>query len=398
MEPGPTALAYPFADPVGLQVDEGYRRCRERGGLTRVATPYGDQAWLATTHADIRFVLGDARFSRAAAALHDEARLTPLPLQASLLGADPPDHTRMRGLLASALRFTGPQVAAMRPFLEHTADALLAEGVACGPPLDLAEGFATPLSVAVACDLMGVPFDDRGIFREWFEAFAGTDLPAAEVEQRMARISRYTRDLLADRRARPGDDLVSALATSDALTEGELVEVVDDLFLAGDNVATQLTNALYVLLTSPEHWSALLRDPDLLPGAVEELLRFVPFPSHATFARYALEDVWVGDSLVRAGEAVLPALPSGNRDESVFAAPDCLDFRRTPNPHLAFGHGRHHCLGSKLVRELLAVAIRRVQHWLPGARLAVPAEDVEWRADLLIRRVVRLPVTWLENR
>ncbi|MBW4717837.1 cytochrome P450 [Saccharothrix obliqua] len=394
MEPGPRAVRYPFADPVRLEVDDGYRQCRERGGLTRVAAPFGDQAWLATTHADIRLVLGDPRFSRAAAARHDEARLTPLPLQASLLGADPPDHTRMRGLLASALRFTGPRVAAMRPSLERTADALLAGGVDAGPPFDLAEGFTTPLSVSAACDLMGVPLGDQEVFREWFESFASTELPAAEVEERVARISRYTRDLLADRRARPRDDLVSVLAGSRSLTERELVEVVEDLFLAGDNVATQLTNALYVLLTSPEHWQALLRDPGLLPGAVEELLRFVPFPSHATFARYALEDVRVGGSLVRAGEAVLPALPSGNRDESVFADPDRLDFHRSPNPHLAFGHGRHHCLGSKLVRELLAVAIGRVQHRLPGARLAVPVEDVRWRADMLIRRVVRLPVTW----
>ncbi|MGW5052598.1 cytochrome P450 [Actinokineospora sp. NPDC004072] len=398
MEPGARAVPYPFADPVRLELDDGYRRCRERGGLTRVAVPFGDQAWLATTHADIRAVLGDPRFSRAAAARHDEARLTPLPLQASLLGADPPDHTRMRGLLASALRFTGPRVAAMRPALERTADELLAAGVAAGPPLDLAEGLATPLSVAVACDLMGVPTADQDIFREWFEAFASTELPAAEVEERMARISRYTRDLLADRRACPRDDLVSALAAADALTEHELVEVVDDLFLAGDNVATQLTNALYVLLTSPEHWQALQRDPGLLPGAVEELLRFVPFPSHVTFARYALEDVRVGDTLVRAGEAVLPALPSGNRDEAVFTDPDRLDFHRSPNPHLAFGHGRHHCLGSRLVRELLAVVIGRVQHWLPGARLAVAVEDVQWRADMLIRRVAQLPVTWLEDR
>ncbi|MET9294879.1 cytochrome P450 [Streptomyces sp. NPDC003077] len=393
----PEPLDYPFSQPSGLVVDPEYEHCRNRPGLTRVRPPYGDEAWLVTRYEDIRFVLRDRRFVRTPPPGGDEARLTPLPLQDSILNTDAPHHGRLRRALAQGLRFNTAHIQELEELAGREARRLVARWTAQPPPVDLVAAYTKPLTVAILCPLIGIPRQDLAVFLDWFEGFAGTGLPPEVVEDRVAEITRYTGRLIADRRDRPRDDLVSRLAArlgqDGGLNADELEELVNDILLAIDNVATQLTNACYVLMTSPRHFRELREDRELLPQAVDELLRYAPFPSHVTFSRYATEDVEVGGTLVRAGEQVLPALPAGNHDPAAFAEPDTLDFHRTANPHLSFGHGAHHCMGPPLVRMLVKVAVAGLLD-LPGLRLAVPEEELPWRSDLIIRRVESLPVVW----
>ncbi|MGW4470014.1 cytochrome P450 [Nonomuraea sp. NPDC004354] len=388
---------YPFGEPVRLDVHPEYARCRKRPGLVKVRPPYGDDAWLVTRFHDIRFVLRDRRFVRTPPPGGDEARLTVLPLQDSILNTDPPQQTRLRKAVAGGLGFNTERVHALQELAERHSRRFMTVLLAGSPPLDLVDAYIKPLVVEILCPVIGIPQQDLSIFLNWFEGFASTALSADVVAARVEEISDYTDRLIAERRNRPRNDLVSALTGAayreKQLTEPEIKELVNDILLAIDNVTTQLTNAAYLLITSPVHLRELQADPGLIPQAVEELLRYAPFPSHATFSRYATEDIEVGGTLVRAGEQVLPALPAGNHDPSAFPDPGEIDFHRTTNPHLSFGHGTHHCMGPPLVRMLMRVmASSLTQH--PSMCLAVPEELLAWRSDLLIRRLESLPVTW----
>jgi cytochrome P450 len=206
--------------------------------------------------------------------------------------------------------------------------------------------------------------------------------------------------LIAQRRERPTDDLIGALVRArdednDRLTEQEMVRLAAGLLAAGhETTVTQIPNFVYVLLTHPEQLRQLRAEPDLVPSAVEELMRFVPLGVASSFARYALEDVELGGVLVRAGEPVIGSVASANRDEEVFAQPDTLDLTRSTNPHIGFGHGAHHCVGAQLARMELQVAIATLLERLPGLRFAGPEEELEWKSGLLVRGLKRMPVAW----
>ncbi|MCP2258526.1 nocardicin N-oxygenase [Streptoalloteichus tenebrarius] len=394
----PTPVPYPFAEAVRLDLHPRYAELRERGTLLRVRVPYGDDAWLATRYEDVRTVLTDPRFSRAAASRHDEARLTPLAIRTSVMGVDPPDHTRLRKLVANAFSRRG--VEHLRPRVTDLVRRLTDDMVARGSPSDLVTSFVTPLSGLVICELLGVPYEDRTRFRHWLEGFFSiTALPADDVAARIEAMYDYIAELVARRRAEPADDLLGGLVRARdrdrSCSEQELVDLANVLLLAGyHTTAAQLASSLYVLLCQPEQAELLRSRPELMPSAVEELLRYVPLIAHVSFARYATEDVLVGGTLVRAGDAVLPAIPSANRDAEAFPDPDRLDLARRPNQHLAFGVGLHHCLGASLVRVQMEVALTMVLGRFPDLALAVPPDEVEWLRGMQARTPVRLPVVW----
>ncbi|SHF01569.1 cytochrome P450 [Streptoalloteichus hindustanus] len=394
----PAPVRYPFGEAVRLDLHPTYAELRERRTLLRVRVPHGDDAWLVTRHEDVRTVLTDPRFSRAAAAGRDEARLTPLVIRTSVMGVDPPDHTRLRRLVATAFSRRG--VEHLRPGITALVRRLTDDMVGQGPPVDLVRSFVTPLSGLVICDLLGVPYADRSRFRHWLEAFFSiTALPADEVAVRIEAMYGYIAELVALRRAEPTEDLLGGLVRArdrdGSCSEEELVDLANVLLLAGyHTTASQLASSLFVLLTQPEHAELLRSRPELAPRAVEELLRYVPLIAHVTFARYATEDVWLGGTLVRAGEAVLPAVPSANRDAEVFDEPDRLDLTRRHNPHLAFGHGLHHCLGASLVRVQMEVALTMLLGRFPDLALAAPPDEVPWTRGMQARSPLRLPVTW----
>ncbi|MCX4671734.1 cytochrome P450 [Streptomyces sp. NBC_01381] len=390
--------SYPFSEAAALDVDPLYGKLRQEEPVPRVSCPFGEDAWLVTRHADMKTILGDRRFSRALAAEHDESRLTPLPIHTSILGMDAPDHTRLRRLLAKV--FTTRRVELLRPRIEREANRLVDGLVAQGPPGDLMEGFAVPFAGTVVCDLLGVPFEDRERFRGWLDAFSATTvMTEEEVEADTERLHGYIAQLMVSRRERPQDDLISAMVKAsdeeDRLSEKELVELASVLLIAGhETVSSQLIDSLYVLFTHPEQLDLLKRRTELMPRAIEELLRYVPLISHVTFARYATEDVELSGTLVRAGESVLPAIPSANRDESVFENADRFELTREHNPHLGFGYGIHRCLGAPLARLEMQVALEALFARLPGMRCAVPLDSLEWKDGMQVRSLLRLPIAW----
>ncbi|GAA4681868.1 cytochrome P450 [Phytohabitans rumicis] len=392
--------AYPFSAPDRFHLDPFYAQLRRTEPLSRVRLPFGEEAWLATRYADVRTVLGDPRFSRAASLGRDEPRIIPRQLEGGgLLTMDPPEHTRLRRLIAKA--FTARRVEELRPRTREIADDLLDKMVATGPPVDLVEHFATPLPITVICELLGVPVEDQDRFHVWSEAVVSTtSLTLQQIGEYMDNLFRYMAGLIAQRRQHPTDDLVGALVRArdednDRLTEDELVRMAAGLLAAGhETTVTQIPNFLYVLLTHPEQLDVLRARPDLVPSAVEELMRYVPLGVASSFARYALEDVELGGVVVRAGDPVLGSLSSANRDDEVFADPDGLDVARSTNPHIGFGHGAHHCVGAQLARMELQVALGALLERLPGLRLAVPEEELEWKSGMLVRGLKRMPVAW----
>lgn len=388
-------LSYPFNVPESLELSEEYEQAQTRPGLLKVRMTYGEPAWLVTRYAEARFVLGDQRFSRAEGARHDEPRQSEGRRDSGILGMDPPDHTRLRTLVAKA--FTVRQVEKLRSQVKQLAHELLDELEAAGPPADLVDRYALPIPVAVICRMLGVPAEDRPRFRVWSDAALSTSsLTAAEFDANMEELRAYMRQLIEDHRRAPRDDLMTALIdardVNDRLSEIELVDLCVGILVAGhETTATQIPNFVLALLDHPGQLALLREQPELIAGAVEELLRFVPLGSGASQPRYATEDVEVGGTLVRAGSPVLVAVGAANRDGLRFDAPGTLDISRTGMQHLGFGHGVHHCLGAPLARLELQEAIGALVTRFPELRLA---GDVVWKNEMLVRGPRVLPVGW----
>jgi cytochrome P450 len=390
-------VPYPFGDAVALRLHPRFAELRKAGAPVRVTMPYGGDAWLVTRYEQTRFVLSDSRFSRAAAAGADVPRGRPgFEPAGNLLAMDPPEHHRIRALVGKA--FTARRVELLRPRIQEIADTLL-DGI--GPPVDFASAVAWELPVLVIGELLGVPPGERRMVRECTEtlvASGGTVTPADVAEAR-AKLAGALHTLIAQRREAPTGDLLTALVSArdeeDRLTDNELLMLGVALLAGGHETTANLIGSMLVeLLTDRERWTALVARPELIPAAVEELLRFVPLATVADFARIAREDLEIGGQAIRAGDAVLVQLDSANRDESVFPSAGDLDFGREVNHHLAFGFGVHHCVGAPLARLELRVLLSTLVRRLPGLRLAISADDVEWRRDGLLRGVSTLPVTW----
>ncbi|MFJ1750692.1 cytochrome P450 [Streptomyces sp. NPDC088116] len=388
-------VSYPFNKSSGIELSDAYARARELPGLLRVQLPYGEPAWLATRYADARLVLGDRRFSRAQDEHHDAPRQWSEERPGGILGMDPPHHTRLRTLVAKA--FTVHRVEKMRPDVARLADGLVDRLIETGPPADLVEDYALPIPVAVICQLLGVPVEDRPLFREWSDAALSTSgLTPEEFHTKQEELRAYMAGLVERHRAEAADDLMSALIQArdvdDRLSETELIDLCVAILIAGhETTATQIPNFVLALFDHPEQLRRLSADPALVPGAVEELLRFVPLGAGAAFPRYATEDIEVGGTLVRAGEPVLVAVGSANRDAIRFSAPGVLDIGREVGQHLGFGHGVHHCLGAPLARVELQEALRALLTRLPGLR---QAGDIVWKEQMIVRGPRTMPVGW----
>jgi cytochrome P450 len=395
---GTRVREYPF-EMHETEVSPLYAKLRSEEPMSRVQMPYGEPAWLATRYADIKVVMTDARFSRAIAQGLDQPRLRREQHGDGIMGMDPPDHSRLRRLVGKA--FTGRRVEQMRADIRARAARLVDAMVAKGAPADIVEDFARPLPVSVICDLLGVPFADHHIFREWTEGLTNDATAKGDVLNELGEaLGAYMADLVARRRREPTDDLLGALVYArddgDKLTENELIAIAGPGLLTGgvETVSSGLPSFVFTLLTHPQQLAQLRGRPDLMPSAVEELLRYVPVNTAAMFARYALEDVRFGDVVVRAGDPVLPALAAANRDPEVFEDPERIDLTRQPNPHMAFGHGPHHCVGAQLARLELREALAELLARLPGLRLAGGRDAVKWKYGVIVRGPSLLPVAW----
>ncbi|MCP2241550.1 cytochrome P450 [Lentzea aerocolonigenes] len=392
---------YPFSEPERLEVDPGYARTREGEGLTRVQLPYGTPTYIATRYEDVKSLLSDPRFSRELAVGEDEPRVMPYVHRPDALTTmDPPRHSRLRRVVSKA--FSARRIEALRPSTQQIVDALLDRMENEGGPLDLMRSYALEVPMLVVCELLGVPYEDRDRFHDWSSVLASTASSGVGVDELMRAnedLRAYLGKLIALRRTEPAEDLLSVLAeahdTDDRLTEDEMVSLAWSVLLAGYEItAYEIGNFAYTLLTGPEHLKALLDDPGLVERAVEELLRQVPLTSASFYPRRAAEDVELGGTLVRKGEAVLPSMMAANRDETVYPNAEKIDFSRDATGHLAFSYGIHHCLGAQLARMELQVVIASLLRRFPGLRLAVDVDDIPWRKGSILRGPLELMVTW----
>jgi cytochrome P450 len=382
-----------------LELDPVYVHLREHEPISKVEMPYGGWTWLATHYQDVRAVLADARFSRGATLGTDAPRLTrdELSRGPTLMTTDPPVHTRLRQLANKAL--TVRRVERLRPAVAKLVTELFDDMLAAGPPVDLIEALAVPLPMTIICQMLGVPIADQGRFRGWIDSMMSTTQPADHVAEQARQLTQYLADLVVRRRAEPADDLTSALVeardTEGRLSEPELVNLLRSLIIAGqETTVNEIGNIAYVLLTQPDLYARLRAEPELVPGAVEELLRYIPLGIGDGFVRIATEDVELGGVLVRKGESVMVSLPSANRDCAVFADADRVDLARKDNAHVTFGYGPHFCPGAPLARIELQAAVKALVSRLPGFAFAGPPEDLRWKGGMRMRGLVALPVTW----
>ena len=395
----PMVRDYPFGAPVSLAIDPLLMQLQRTEPVSRIRLPFGGEAWLLTRYEDNRSLLVDRRFSRAAAAGPDVPRLTVEPAGGVAMAImDPPEHTRLRKLVA--LAFTASRVQELRPRLAQLTDALLASMQEQGPPADLVRSFSLPLPTMVICELLGVPYADRDRFQSQARrVLSSTAYTREQVREAVDELSDYLMDLIDERREAPTEDLLSALVhardAQDRLTEQELVTLCGTLLIAGyENITNSIASFTYLLLTKPAEWERLRADPGLIPAAVEELLRYAMSGLGVSHARIAIEDVEFGGVTIRRGDAVFASLPAANHDPDVFADPDMIDFDRSHNPHLAFGHGIHHCLGAALARAELQIALASILRRFPRLQLAVPPHEVPWKIGLTVRGPESLPITW----
>jgi cytochrome P450 len=377
-----------------------YRQLRTEAPVRDVVLPRGLKVWMVTRYADVRDALANPALRkdlRQAQHLFDrhQTRVDGAgdigqDLTAHMLNSDPPDHTRLRKLVAKA--FTMRRVELLRPRVEEITDTLLA---GLSGEVDLVKEFAFPLPVTVICELLGVPHVDRDTFGEWSATLLS--LSSAEaVDTASKAMVAYLQDLIAAKRAAPAEDMMSALIQAtddgDGLSELELVSTAFLLLLAGHETTMNLiSNGVLALLRNPDQLAALIADPDLLPGAIEELLRYTSPVNHSTL-RYTTEPTKVGDTTIPADEFVAIALTAANRDESRFPAADTLDVTRPAGGHMALGHGIHFCLGAPLARLEGQTAIGRLIDRFPNMTLNTDIENLTYRGSTLIHSLERLPI------
>lgn len=366
------------------------------------------RGWVLTRFDDVRAVLRDSeRFSSQREAVLLGRRDVPLetvapPGTLTMLGADRPDHTRLRKLLA--IDFTPKRIVRMQPRIEAITRALLDDAVRKardGEPFDVAENFAVPLPVTIIAELLGVPGGMYRQFKRWSDAATepvGPSATMSQVEQRNASIvefRRYLQEQIEQRRHHPTDDFIGRLVAAHddeaKLSDDELLAAVNLLLLAGNETTTNLiSNAVLALTRFPDQQAILREDPAWLDNSVEEFLRYDGSVQFTT--RTALAAARFHGQQVEAGDNVVAVLASANRDPRAFDLPDQLDVRRDIQRHLAFGDWIHICLGQFLARMETRAAIAGLLQAFPRLALAVPEEDIPYRANFNLRGPKHLPI------
>jgi cytochrome P450 len=394
-----SATSLDLADPA--VVADPYPAFARARAVAPVQWHEGLGLWLAFTHAEANAVLRDRRLGRIWVDKEPAGRFESFNLihRNAILEMEPPHHTRLRRLISTA--FARGHVERLRPWVEELAGRLveeLLEESAGTRPVDLLT-MAEQLPVAVIAELLGVPEADRPLLRPWSNAivkmyeYGRTTAIEDSAERAAAEFVAYLRDLAAERRKNPGEDLVSHLvsvrdAEGDRLSEDELVTTCILLLNAGHEATVNVTgNGTLALLRNPEQLARLRADRSLLPTAIEELMRF-DSPLQL-FERTATEDVEIGGVTVTEGQKIAALLGSANRDPAVFRAPDSLDVGRAENPHISFGAGIHFCIGAPLARVELQASFEALLTRASSLELGRPARR---RPEFVIRGLAELPV------
>ncbi|MER8010624.1 cytochrome P450 [Streptomyces sp. NPDC094149] len=396
------------AEPVAFPQDRtcpyhpptAYEPLRGTRPLARITLYDGRPAWLVTGHALARELLADQRLSTDRN--HPDF---PAPTERfasvrnrrlALLGVDDPEHRVQRRMMVPS--FTLRRAVDLRPQIQRIVDGLLDDMIAQGPPAELVSAFALPVPSMVICALLGVPYADH----EFFEGQSRRLLrgpKVTDVQDARDQLDAYFEDLI-DRKLKqsePGDgvldELVHRQLREGVLDRQDVIAFATILLVAGhETTANMISLGTFTLLQHPEKLAELRADPELMPQAVEELMRMLSIADG--LLRRATKDIQVGDTVIRSGDGVLFSTSVINRDEDVYADPDTLDWHRPARHHVAFGFGIHQCLGQNLARAELDIALRTLFDRLPAMRLAAPADEIPFKPGDTIQGMLELPVTW----
>ncbi|MEV0184751.1 cytochrome P450 [Streptomyces sp. NPDC050625] len=385
----------PFAPP------PEYAELRASGEVVRVCTPAGFDAWLVSDYAGVREVLGDGRrFSaRPGSTAHVMPGFDPdSPVDDLFTRMDGPEHIRIRRNFAPQLSHPR-RLAELKPLVQETVDDAIDGLKGAGQPHDLHVNYSRRISTTVIADLIGVPQEQRHLFYDTAKAlFDPTGKATEELGSALLPLYVYMNDLVASRRAEPGDDVISRLIAFNAdsdrpLSDHELIMMNGALFIFGfDVISSRLSGGLLMLLSDRLRWEQLCADPDLASTAAEEVVRFLGSPTG--LLRQATEDTTVHGQKIAAGDYVVLAVQSANRDTALVPDGDAFDMARKPGPHLGFGHGAHACVAQQIARVQLTAALRGLAIRVPSLRLARPLSEIECRTDSTARGPAEVPAVW----
>jgi cytochrome P450 len=392
--------AGPFAPPSHLT------RLRETRPVSPMVFPDGHEGWIVTGYDAARQLLADTRFSsrQDIGLLHEPIEISGMPAATEpsptvpgvFIAMDPPDHTRLRRKLTGT--FTVKRMKQLEERIVEITERQLDELARLTPPVDLVKEFALPVPSLVICELLGVPYEDRGNFQVNSAKFLDTNLPFDEKMAAYGALAGYLGELVTNKRAAPAEDILSDLARDDDLSIEELTGIAFLLLLAGhETTANMLGLGTFALLEHPEQLAELRADPALVPDAVEELMRYLSVVDVVALYRYATEDLELGGETIAKGSTVAVATLAANHDPRRFDNPDTLDIHRKARGHLAFGHGVHQCLGQQLARIEMRAGFEGLLRRFPDLELAIPAGEVKLRTNMRIYGVHELPVTWTET-
>jgi cytochrome P450 len=379
---------------------ESYERQQQERALDQVMLWDGSKVWFVTRHADMRTVLGDSRFSadvandgfpwvtRTSEAVSEEFR--------TLIRMDPPEHHRIRRLLAP--EFTWDRAQQLRPVVTEIVNNAVDEMASHDPPRDLVSAVAAVVPARAIGTVLGVPYEDQLRLQELSTRSQSMEPSVEQVRADLQDLRHYLEQLVEAKRTQPSDDVLSRLVVRDqggpALDRDAVVAIARLLLLPTSDIAANMIALGFLALHEhPGQLARLRRDPGLIGSAADELLRYLSV-LHTGLPRVAVEDVELSGCLIRAGEGVICSLPTANRDSDQFPDPSQLDIARDSRRHLAFGHGIHRCLGQFLARVELEVALGTLLHRPPGLRPAVAIDRLRFRDDMLVYGVHELPVTW----
>jgi cytochrome P450 len=391
---------FPFHRTDPLQPPPQYAQIRATQPVFPVSLWDGRRAWLVTRHEDVRAVTTDPRFSGEFAnpgfPAVTEARVTVDRNERAFVGMDNPRHDHYRRMFTR--EFGTKRIGALGPKVTAIAQRLIDDLAARPQPADLVADFAVPFPSLVMCELVGSPYEDHRFIIECAAGRHGLTQTPADAERKARALADYFLRLIRRKEESPGDDLVSRIIEEHVrtgnLTREEFAEIGAMILRAGHDTTTNMIGLGTLILLEHPAQAALVRDDsDAVTGAVEELLRFVS-PVQFAPRRVALEDVTVGDALIRAGEGVFTLNPAANRDPAAFPEPDRFDVHRDASHHLAFGWGIHQCLGQILARLELRIVFPLLLQRLPNLRVVTDGAPIRFKDDMQIYGVHNLPIAW----
>jgi cytochrome P450 len=373
-----------------------YEKLRQSDPILNLQFPDGRFGWLISSYEEAVEALKDSRFSKDVAKAMGQEQTS--VFSTNMLFSDPPDHKRLRGLVQKG--FTPKRIADMRDHIQEIADNLL-DAVSSKDTIDLIDEYAFKLPIIVISEILGVPTEDQDKFRIWSNSIIGASNQEMneQVVQHMNEFIAYLKDWFAKVREQPGDDMISQLVIAenqgDRLSEQELYGVVTLMIIAGHETTVNLIgNGVLALLEHPQQRKLLQEQPELIHGAIEEMLRYNG-PVEFSTSRWAAEDMDFHGVHMKKGDLVVIALNSANRDASQFEDPDIFDITREKSQHLAFGKGIHLCLGAPLARLEGEIAINTLLRRYPNFELQRDIDELEWRPGMIVRGVKEIPISLL---